>query len=110
MSCREDLLVVTREVGKILQKKWEKKIQLPISSLPNNLSSQRSPSIMLQAAKITKDLLGKYNMQTFNSLLIQLDKSEQLNVSKYTIRRAVAVTVTNLLEMAGGTFLGDPQK
>lgn len=49
-------------------------------------------------------------MQTFNSLLIQLDKSEQLNVSKYTIRRAVTVTVTNLLEMAGGTFLGDPQK
>lgn len=49
-------------------------------------------------------------MQTLNSLLIQLDKSEQLNVSKYTIRRAVTVTVTNLLEMAGGTFLGDPQK
>lgn len=49
-------------------------------------------------------------MQTFNSLLIQLDKSEQLTVSEYTNPRAVTVTVTNLLEMAGETFLGDPQK
>jgi len=51
-------------------------------------------------------------MKIDNSHLLPLDKSEQLSVSAtYTTpSSSSAVTVTNLLEMAGGTFLGGPQK